>query len=319
MTVEKLDAILLAGGKIDPELQKAAGVDNRALIPLGSRTMLERVTDALHESVRIGSIYIVGDMPPQPGCTAVKPEGDLYANLQAGIAAARKANPSLKRVLTVTADIPFLSAGAVDDFVANGSAGGAHLCYPIVPMDAYNRIFGAMKRTTLKLRDGHFTGGNIMLLDAHLMTDKADRIRDAYAARKNVFRLGAMLGPGLLFKILISQAIAPGALSVAELEAGVSRLLGDNYRAAAVVTQYPEIGTDVDKLEDVEFARRWFADRDRLDAAAASGAGGGEGHAPQNAKLEQGEADEHGAHHPRGGRSVPKLQVEKRIVEDLES
>jgi len=47
-------------------------------------------------------------------------------------------------------------------------------------------------------------------------------------------------------------------LSLQHLEAGVSRLIGNGATAKAIVTPYAEIGTDVDKPEDVAAAEAVF-------------------------------------------------------------
>jgi hypothetical protein len=160
------------------------------------------------------------------------------------------------KILAITSDAPFIDSKAVDSFLADATAANADFCYPIIPMDIYNLEFADAKRTTLKLRDGVFTGGNMMLLSSEYVRKNRDAVMAAYAARKDVLGLGKMLGWGLLFKIILSQTISPKLLSVAELEAGVSRLLGEGAVAKAIVTQHASIGADVDKPDDVLFARR---------------------------------------------------------------
>ena len=132
-------------------------------------------------------------------------------------------------------------------------ATGADFCYPIIPIAVCQAQFPQMQRTTLKVREGTFTGGNLMLLNRRAVADASGddpaRLRGpqaAPAARRDA-GLGAA-GPDRA-----GAGVSPGLLPVATLEAGVSRLLG--CRAAAVVTQFAEIGTDVDKPEDVAAAR----------------------------------------------------------------
>jgi hypothetical protein len=78
-------------------------------------------------------------------------------------------------------------------------------------------------------------------------------IRDAYARRKEVPRLAALLGPSLLLRLLASRVV-PGVLAIAHLEAAVGRLIG-GATARAIITPYAEIGVDIDKPEDVRIAR----------------------------------------------------------------
>ena len=74
------------------------------------------------------------------------------------------------------------------------------------------------------------------------------RIADAYAARKSPAQLAAMLGYGTLVRLLLSQTISPGLLTVSLLEKRASSMLGGEVRS--YVTPYAEIATDLDKPSD---------------------------------------------------------------------
>ena len=237
-----VDAIVLAGGKNDAEMIAATGVENRALVELAAgRTMLDFVVAALSSAQTVGRIFIVGDVP-------VRADTDRGADPLVG-----------GRALLVTSDIPFITADAVDDFVVRAARRPADLCYPIVPMADYDTQFAGMKRTTLKLAEGRFTGGNIMLCDPVRILANRETMARSYAARKDVLALGRMLGWGFVARIILSQTIAPAFLDVAKVEIAVGRVLGPGGTAAAIITRHPSLGTDVDKPEDVEFARRRLA------------------------------------------------------------
>jgi CTP:molybdopterin cytidylyltransferase MocA len=274
MTDRKLDVIVLAGGRNSLEMEAATGARSRALIMLAGRTMLSYVIDALRDSPSIGRVFVVGDMPPDPRCQLVPAGETLLDNMLAGIRAAgagggspiRAAGADSDRILVATSDTPFLQPEGIEFFIAQGLAADADLCYPIVPIDLCRRRFPEMKRTTLRTRDGTFTGGNMMLLDPRFILDHRETILSAYAARKSVLKIARLLGGSFLLRILIAQTCAPAVLSVAALEAGVSRVLGSGCRARAVVTPYPEIGTDVDKPSDVAAALKMLtvSGEDRL-------------------------------------------------------
>jgi hypothetical protein len=218
--------------------------------------MLDLVVRALQSAKTIDDIYVVGDVPDSGEYTRIPPRGDLFQNLTAGIEATGPSDG--RHILVSTSDIPFLTPQSVDDFVDQSLHRNAQICYPIVPMEVYNERFAAMKRTTLKTREGRFTGGNLMLLDGAFISRHGEHIRQAYAARKDVRKLGKLLGVGIFFKLILSQTIAPNAISVPELEHAVSRLLS-GARVAAIPTNYAEIGTDVDKISDVEYVRQHFS------------------------------------------------------------
>lgn len=247
----KTSAVVLAGGKATDEIRQLTGVTNRALLPIGDRTMLDYVVDALTGAQTVGDIVVVGDVPRSARYAQIDDHGSLFDNLLAGLNAAGE-----DHCLVSTSDIPFITADAVDDFVRAATSRAVDIAYPIVEMRSYQDRFGEMKRTTVKLREGIFTGGNMMLLRTEFVTRQPERIQQAYAARKDVLRLGTMLGPGLLLRLIVSQTIAPSALSLSIAEAAAARALGHGTTVAAVVTPYPEIGTDVDKPADIEIARR---------------------------------------------------------------
>lgn len=260
--MELVHAIVLAGGKNSPEMKAATGVDNRALVELApGRTMLNFIIDALVGAQQVRSVTVVGNVPELPGAAIVAPGQTMLDNIVIGIDAARPDDG--EHVMVVSSDIPFITAAAVDDFLDRAGAPPADFCYPIIPMDAYNREFAGMKRTTLKLRDGRFTGGNLVLLNPQTLAANRELIMQAYAARKDVLALGRLLGWGLLVRIVLSQMAFPNLLCVSDLEAGVARLMGPGSTVRAIVTQFPAIGTDVDKPDDVAYAR------DRLSRAAA--------------------------------------------------
>jgi len=253
-----IDAIVMAGGKISQQMQAATGATNRALVELSpGRTMLDYILDALRGAKSVGAIYVVGDVPAQAGIEIVAPGETLVDNLMRGLESAK--SPKGSQALLVSADIPFISSAAIDEFVDLAAPERADLCYPIIPMDDYRREFAGMKRTTLDIAEGQFTGGNIMLVNPERLLANRDVIQSSYAARKDVFALGRMLGAGLLMRIILSRLGMPSVLRLPALEAAVARLLGPDARVKAIVTRHPSIGTDVDNPEDVEFARQWLA------------------------------------------------------------
>lgn len=251
----RVNAVVLAGGTNSPEMAAMTGVANRALTPLGARTMLDCVTSALDGAESVGDIFVVGDVPDTPHCHRVDGGASLLDNLLAGIRAAQDGDA---RILVSTSDIPFLTSEAVQDFLQqahSSAAGRADLCCSYVPLARCRERFPEMKRTAIKLREGRFTLGNLMLINPRFLEAHRDIISRAYDARKSAVGVARLLGVGLLARLLLAQSVSPSLLTVAALEEGVSRLIGGG-RVAAIRSEYPEIGTDVDKPDDVAVARR---------------------------------------------------------------
>jgi len=249
-----VNAVVLAGGKNKAEMRALTGVENRALTMLGTRSMLDYVTTALDQSHSIGQVFVVGEVPPSSRYTQIAGGATLIENLLAGLNAAASGGSS-ERILVSTSDIPFLTPESVEDFVRQGLASGADLCCSYAALTDCLAKYPEMKRTAVKLREGRFTLGNLMLVNPVPLLAHPEIIEAAYAARKSPVQVAKLLGLGLLGRLLLAQTVSPSVLPVAALEQAVSRLLG-GIHAAAILSTYPEIGTDVDKLEDVVIARR---------------------------------------------------------------
>lgn len=247
------DVVVLAGGRNSLEMAAATGTENRALTPIGARTMLDYVVSALAEAPSVGRIFVVGNVPQSNHYTQIAGRETLLENLVAGLDAAGEAD----RVLVSTSDIPFLTPEAVEDFLRRAMATGADLCCSYVPLAVCTQKYPEMKRTAVRLSEGRFTLGNIMLVHPAFLRSRQEAIAEAYAARKSPGQVAKLLGSGLLLRLMGAQTLAPGLLSVAALEAAVSRVLGG--RAAGICSAYAEIGADVDKPEDVAIARRLLA------------------------------------------------------------
>lgn len=80
----------------------------------------------------------------------------------------------------------------------------------------------------------------------------SERLERLFALRKSPLRLSKELGYGVIGQFLLSALF--GTLSVTSLEARVGRLAG--LRAKAVISDYPEIGTDIDKESDLGLAQQ---------------------------------------------------------------
>ncbi|MES2461822.1 MAG: hypothetical protein V4671_14655, partial [Armatimonadota bacterium] len=96
--------------------------------------------------------------------------------------------PEETRLLVATADVPFLTPEAVTDLLqrADAMGGNADFGYPIVEAARCRERFPEMKRTTLRIKEGEFTGGNLVLLNPAFLREHQQVIRDAYARRKDV-------------------------------------------------------------------------------------------------------------------------------------
>lgn len=246
----KVDAIVLAGSPNNGRLKIFSTASYEALIHIGQKSMVEYVIDALLGSQYIGKVVVVGPEIRLKGNTdadrvnVISPGENVLENVQLGMANL----PAARRVLIVSSDIPLLTAKAVDDFIEQCADETVDLFYPIVSRNSIEDYFLNVKRTYVRLREGTFTGGNLFLLNPAVLPRCLDRGKEFIEARKDPLRLSRLMGIIFLIKFLLH------IVSLKEAEVKVSGLFG--IKGMAVISQYPGIGFDVDKPEDLlEVAR----------------------------------------------------------------
>jgi len=256
-----VDAIVLAGGLSNGLEEEAAEWPNEALIPIGSRPMIDYVVAALRQTAAIDRIVVAGPIAElnrvlgeQPGLLLAEGGATAIQTLQLGL---RRLFPegiqphTPQWVLVATADIPLLTVAAVQNFLELCRKRAGDLYYPIVSREQNETHYPGVKRTYVMLREGAFTGGNLVLVDGRVIAPCAQLAEQIVARRKNPLALSWLLGLGFVIRFLLRR------LSIAEVESKASRLLG--IRGVAVVSGYPEIGVDVDKPSDLLLVRRILA------------------------------------------------------------
>lgn len=244
------DAVVLAGTSKETELTKNEQVSNKAFIKVGGCPLLAFTLAALRAVPAIDRIAVVGpakDLEPliEPYRLLVVPEeGGIPENILAGYRALRPP----EYFLVVSADIPLLSARAVEDFLERARPYEYDFYYPVVRREDIEARFPGVKRTYARLREGTFTGGNLFLLNPDKVETAMPRLGSFIKMRKSPAKLAALLGIGFIIKFLTRR------LSIAELEKRLPGLLGVSGKA--IITGYAEIGTDVDKPADLELVKR---------------------------------------------------------------
>jgi GTP:adenosylcobinamide-phosphate guanylyltransferase len=238
---KQLDVVILAGGKPGEPLAVAHNVPVKALIPLDGHVMSWYVLKALRSSGMVNRVVYVGPSVHELEDLYdihLPARGEMLENLEAGLAAL----PASNRVMVATADIPLLTPEAVQDVVSRDS--GTGLVYPVISEAACKRAFPGGKRTYAKLRNGKFTGGNLFLLEPGLINAFMPKLKQVIANRKNPLAIAGMIGIDTLLKFPF------GLLRISELEQKISKIL--NVPASALITEFAEVGFDVDKPEDLE-------------------------------------------------------------------
>ncbi len=146
------------------------------------------------------------------------------------------------RILLVAADMPFVTPEAAQD-LASHAPSNADVVYPIISTKLLTGIYGELPRTTLRLKEGTFTGGNAFLLNREFLVGSMPRVQSLYDNRKNVLKLVRTLGIGTVFAALKAK-INPNWASLAEFERRIGAIAGG--KLAAYQTPHAELGVDVD-------------------------------------------------------------------------
>jgi len=254
-------AVVVAGGPAPEALADRTGAAFKAMIPVAGQPLLRRTLRRLVCAPSLGQIVTVA---PTAAAAVVESFGDRIRWLESGDSLVENlfrglhALPDGSFVLVASGDLPLLDPEEVDAFVSRARDTNAEFVYSLIPKEVCEEAFPGMKRTCVSLRDGVFTGGNLMLVHKDTMLRNADMIRESFAARKKPLVLGRMLGWGFLLRLLCHR------LTVAQAVARGGELL--HCRAAAVPAG-PSTSFDIDKPSDLELAEQLLQGVDHGPAA----------------------------------------------------
>lgn len=248
------DAIILAGGS-EGEIEKKFGIINRSLLVIRDKFMIEYVVEALRSASSIKKIIIVGpvnELKSRIGGLVeevVPPGKDPFESTWKGMEALQ----SREKVLVVSSDLPLLKGEMIEDFLLRCSKEEADFYYPIIRREVYQEKLSDSQRTFVCLRDGCFTGGDVLFLNPQVMEKKKEWISQIVESRKSPVAIARLMGARIIFKYLTKR------LTIKDVEERVHQVLG--IRALAVITPYPEMGFDVDKVGHVPVAERILKNR----------------------------------------------------------
>lgn len=252
-----VDALVLAGGETGAAFGARCEERYEALIPIAGRPMVAWVVEALTHSKLVGKVWVVGPTAELekicfPETVTVVPGGDsLLTSVQHGLSVIQPKG----KILLATGDIPFLTAAAVQHFLTVCAPLSADLYYPVIAKKTVDQAYPGNRRTYVRLKDGIFTGGNLLLIDPDIVPRCLEQARYIVANRKHPFKLCRFLGIFFLFRFLW------GNLSLKAIAERVETIL--NIQGSVVCSPFPEIGMDVDKPADLELVRNWFLQKNR--------------------------------------------------------
>ncbi|RQD74671.1 MAG: molybdopterin-guanine dinucleotide biosynthesis protein A [Candidatus Syntrophonatronum acetioxidans] len=241
-----MNAVVLAGSKGTSPLAEAFGETNKAFITLQGKPMINYVLEVLESLEEIEEVVVVGplqelqEIEEKPSLKFVPEKGDIIDNVLQGVAGLSLGKP----VILLTSDIPLITREALRDFIKRSQDLEADFCYPILRKKNCEEKYPGGVRTYARLKEGSFTGGNVFFIRPQVVESTAHKAGEFIELRKKPHLLALKLGIIFILKFIFKR------LTVKEVEEKVSRLFG--VKARAVITSYPEIGMDVDKVEDLK-------------------------------------------------------------------
>lgn len=245
-----MNAIILAGAPNKGQLRQVSPAQYEAEIEIAGRPMLDYVVLALERVQSIKKIVIVGSESMLSNSKSktdqiifVEPGPSVIDSLENGIGVLKEREP----ILILTSDIPLITKEALEDFLNRCSDKTGDIYYSFVPKTVNDQKYPGVQRTYVRLKEGVFTGGNLVLLSPEIIHDKFTTLKRAVALRKKPLKLCGLLGWLYIIKLIF------GVLTIKEIENRVAEIFGIN--AVGIISFYPEVGIDVDKPSDLKLVR----------------------------------------------------------------
>jgi molybdopterin-guanine dinucleotide biosynthesis protein A len=244
----RINAVVLAGGRIDGPWAETAGTSVKALVPVHGMTVLARVVSALAETPEIGRISVIG---PDETRSVVEEQtlwaletGTALGNVRAGLGVldARGETP----VLVCASDTPLLTPQSIADFL-HRAPDTAEICLPIVEQAAFERVYPESRNTYLPLREGQFTGGSCLLMRPRAVLENLPLLEKMFGRRKSQIGMASVLGPRIIWKLLTKT------LTIPDIESRASALTHCVCRAAPDCR--PELAFDMDDADDWAYVK----------------------------------------------------------------
>ena len=244
------NAFVLAGAKKKRPLEIAENVNNKALIMINSKPMIEYIVDALNNSENIDQILVVGpkkELHPYIGKKVkeiLNPDNSMLENMEIGL----NYFNSTDNLLLLSSDIPLITPKAIDEFLEICTKRKAYIGYPIITKENIVKKYPETKRTYIKMKEGIFCGGNIAFFKPEVFFQNKKLIKELFENRKATWKYAKILGLKFILKFLFKT------LTLEEIEKRITDII--NYNSVAVVVSYPEIMIDLDKPSDLKLIRK---------------------------------------------------------------
>ncbi|MBT9129868.1 MAG: 2-phospho-L-lactate guanylyltransferase [candidate division WS2 bacterium] len=241
-----IDIVVLAGGRsFLPE--KAS---YKSLLLINSKPMVWYPLQELKSVNNIGKVVLVAskevaEVVGNDYHFWVDSNASLTDNLFKGFE-----KTSSDYILICSADIPLVKANHIQWFIDEGLKSSARVVMPYITKNVIDKSYPGARRTYVRLKEGLVTLGNIALVERNLLGEIKQLIKKATDYRKNPLKIARLVGYDIVALYLL------GLLSVKYIERRAYHFVKGPVRG--LLCPYPEIGMDVDKIEDLEVVKRFI-------------------------------------------------------------
>jgi GTP:adenosylcobinamide-phosphate guanylyltransferase len=236
-------AVITAGGTLEGAFAHAAGTRVKALAPFGARTLLDVALDACAQS-GIDGVAVVGGPEVRAhlrgtGVGVIDAVEDGGTNVLRALDAWRG-----ERFAYLTSDLPFADGAGLRDLI--GRSAPFAMTMGLTAVGAFDARFPGAPPSGVTLRGERVVNACAFVLAPEALEPVRSLATRFFDARKSLFALARLLGPGLCLRFLTKR------LGVDDVEAYARRVL--RVSVGAVRDTDPGLCYDVDTLEEYRYA-----------------------------------------------------------------
>jgi GTP:adenosylcobinamide-phosphate guanylyltransferase len=249
-----MDVVVTAGGipRPDEPLYSYTHGKPKALLDVAGKPMVQWVLNALESAKQADNVVLIG-LTAESGVTCAKPlvfisnQASMIENISVGVKKVVEINPSARRVLLVSSDIPAITANMVDWEVETTLETEVDLCYNVVKREVIEARYPGSKRTFTRLKGVQVCGADMNVISTSVVSMDPAIWERLVASRKNPLKQAAIIG----FDTLILAMLRIITLDEA-LKKATSRL---NMTGRVIICPFAEVAMDVDKPNQLELIR----------------------------------------------------------------
>lgn len=253
-----MNAVVLAGGPPDAVSALHPTAANKAFVPIGGVTLVERTLRALRAVPRIDRIVAVAPPathadPALALADSCRPDGSrIVESLRNGLAGFAADEP----LLVVASDLPILTRAALDEVLDVLAIRDLDIGYTCLERRHHDARFAQIPHTWARMREGSFCGGGVSAMKPRALERLGEFLDALGAARKAPLRLAAVFG----WDVVVRFAV--GRLSIADAEARASAIV--RAPVGAIRCTHAEIAVNVDRPGDVVLAEALASSLDKF-------------------------------------------------------